>query len=186
MSMTAVPISMRLVRAPIAASSGNGDANCRAKWCTRKYAPSAPSSSAATARSIDCSSASAPERTCDCGEGVQWPKERKPMFFMSGSTPHRSASFPRHGTTLLRMKEWLFARLVRPGGSTQNDADNGGLAQDARPYVASNGLRQIGAQACQGVGDQIVNAKTVLPWLLATLGAPGIFLALLVPVRESG
>jgi hypothetical protein len=34
--MTAVPISMRLVRAPIAAKSGNGDASCCAKWWTRK------------------------------------------------------------------------------------------------------------------------------------------------------
>src|SRR5437868_6433766 len=35
MSMTAVPISIRFVRAPTAASSGNGDASCRAKWRTR-------------------------------------------------------------------------------------------------------------------------------------------------------
>jgi len=27
-------------------------------------------------------SASAAERVCDCGDGVQWPKERKPMCFM--------------------------------------------------------------------------------------------------------
>ena len=37
---------------------------------------------AATARSIDCNSASDADRVCDCGEGVQWPKERKPIFFM--------------------------------------------------------------------------------------------------------
>ena len=71
MSITPVPISIRLVLAPMAASSGNGEASCRAKWCTRKYAPSAPSSSAATARSMDWSRASAAERVCDCGEGVQ-------------------------------------------------------------------------------------------------------------------
>jgi hypothetical protein len=41
--------------------------------------PSAPRSSAATASSIDCSSASDADRVCDCGEGVQWPKKRKPM-----------------------------------------------------------------------------------------------------------
>ena len=40
-----------------------GDPSCRARWCTRKYAASAPSSSAATASSIDCVSASAPVRT---------------------------------------------------------------------------------------------------------------------------
>ena len=81
MSITPVPISMRLVRAPTAASSGNGEASWRAKWCTRKYAPSAPSSSAATARSTDWSSASEAVRTWECGDGVQWPKFRKPMFF---------------------------------------------------------------------------------------------------------
>ena len=71
MSITAVPISIRLVRAPTAASSGNGEASWRAKWCTRKYAPSAPTSSAATASSMDCSRASEAVRTSECGDGVQ-------------------------------------------------------------------------------------------------------------------
>src|ERR1700677_2289994 len=31
---------------------------------------------------MDGRSASAAERVCDCGEGVQWPNERKPIFFM--------------------------------------------------------------------------------------------------------
>jgi hypothetical protein len=31
---------------------------------------------------MDCSSASPAERVCDCGEGVQCPNERKPIFFM--------------------------------------------------------------------------------------------------------
>ena len=35
MSITAVPSSIVEVRAAIADSSGNGDASCRAKWCTR-------------------------------------------------------------------------------------------------------------------------------------------------------
>jgi hypothetical protein len=35
MSITPVPISMRRVRAPIAASSGKGEDSWRAKWCTR-------------------------------------------------------------------------------------------------------------------------------------------------------
>lgn len=74
----------------------------------------------------------------------------------------------------------LYRRLVRSDGSAS------GIEEAARPHVAGNGLRQIGAQALQGMGDQVVNAKTVLPWLLTTLGAPGAMLALLVPVRESG
>ena len=73
---------MVLVLAPTAASSGKGDASWLAKWWTRKYAPSAPSSSAATARSMDCSRASEAERACDCGDGVQWPNDKNPMRFM--------------------------------------------------------------------------------------------------------
>jgi len=49
---------------------------------------------------------------------------------------------------------------------------------NARRFIWSNGL--------QGIGDQIVAAKTVLPWLLSAAGAPGFFIALLVPIRESG
>lgn len=52
--------------------------------------------------------------------------------------------------------------------------------------VASGGLRLIGANALQSAGDQVVNAKTVLPWLFAVLGAPAALMALLVPIRESG
>jgi len=52
--------------------------------------------------------------------------------------------------------------------------------------LPSNGLRQILAMALQKMGDVVVDAKTVLAWLVTYLGAPGIVLALLVPVRESG
>lgn len=77
---------------------------------------------------------------------------------------------------------WLFGRLVHPVG----DPEDGGISEAAQPHVARNGLRQVGAQALQGIGDQVVNAKTVLPWLLGAVAAPGVLLALLVPVRESG
>ena len=52
--------------------------------------------------------------------------------------------------------------------------------------VAANGLRQVAASSLQSIGDQVMNAKTVLPWLLAALGVPAAFTGLLVPVRESG
>jgi hypothetical protein len=51
---------------------------------------------------------------------------------------------------------------------------------------ARNTRRIIGALTLQHVGDAVVDAKTVLPWLLATLGAPAALSGLLVPVRESG
>lgn len=36
------------------------------------------------------------------------------------------------------------------------------------------------------VADELSSAKLVLPWLLGALGAPAVFVGLLVPVRESG
>lgn len=75
----------------------------------------------------------------------------------------------------------IYHLLVRGG-----DARVEGLSEEARPHVAANGLRQMAAQALQSIGDQVVNAKTVLPWLLSALGAPGAFVAFLVPIRESG
>jgi hypothetical protein len=48
----------------------------------REDAPSARNAQAATVRSMDCRSASAADHVCDCGAGVQYPNERKPIFFM--------------------------------------------------------------------------------------------------------
>src|SRR5690606_11137473 len=45
--------------------------------------------------------------------------------------------------------------------------------------------RQIGAESLQACGDHIISARTVLPWLLTSVGAPAFLLGLLVPVRES-
>lgn len=49
-----------------------------------------------------------------------------------------------------------------------------------------NANRFIWANGLQGIGDQIVAAKTLLPWLFTTAGVPAFFTGLLVPVRESG
>src|SRR6478609_2848566 len=97
MSMTPVPISIRLVLAPTAASSGNGDANWRAKWWTLKYAPSAPSSSAATASSMDWASTSAADLACEPSASDQCPNERNPIFFTYPPTRSAPRLFPSHG-----------------------------------------------------------------------------------------
>lgn len=54
------------------------------------------------------------------------------------------------------------------------------------PHEKHNGRRIIWSNGLQNIGDQIVAAKTVLPWLLQAGGAPGFLIALLVPVREAG
>ncbi|WP_010148686.1 hypothetical protein [Serinicoccus profundi] len=73
----------------------------------------------------------------------------------------------------------LYHRLVR--ADAQAEQDWGGPDR-----VASGGLRLIVSGALQGAGDQVVNAKTVLPWLLTATGAPAALAGLLVPLRESG
>ncbi|WP_448852147.1 MFS transporter [Corynebacterium sp. 335C] len=46
--------------------------------------------------------------------------------------------------------------------------------------------RIAAANGLQNAGDQMVNAKTVLPWLFHQLGVPGLLIGLIVPIRESG
>lgn len=72
-----------------------------------------------------------------------------------------------------------YHRLVKPDSAAE--AELGGVER-----VAPNGLRQLAAGALQSAGDQVVNAKTVLPWLLQAVGAPVALVGLLVPIRESG
>lgn len=72
-----------------------------------------------------------------------------------------------------------YRRLVEE--DAEGEAGHGGPEQ-----VAANGLRLVVAGALQSAGDQVLNAKTVLPWLLYGLGAPAALVGLLVPIRESG
>ncbi len=130
MSMTAVPISIRLVRAPIAASSGNGDPSCLAKWCTRKYAPSAPSSSAVTARSIDWSNASDADRVREPGDGDQCPNDRKPIFFTSALTRSGRAAFLPGEAPAARC-------LMTPARPVRGMDLPGALSQLARTWIAA-------------------------------------------------
>lgn len=51
--------------------------------------------------------------------------------------------------------------------------------------VRRNASRIIGVLTLQRIGDSVVDAKTVLPWLFTALGAPAGLIGLLVPVRES-
>jgi hypothetical protein len=44
---------------------------------------------------MDCNSASDADRVCDCGEGVQWPNDRKPIFFILFSKFRAKAATPR-------------------------------------------------------------------------------------------
>lgn len=60
------------------------------------------------------------------------------------------------------------------------------IDEDACRVVPGNFLLQVATQFLTKLGDAIANPKTVLAWMLSALGAPGVFTAFLVPVRESG
>lgn len=66
------------------------------------------------------------------------------------------------------------------------DDEAAGVDPAIRRAIPANTRRLVAAQGLQSAGDQVVDAKTVLPWLLHALGAPGFMLGLLVPIRESG
>jgi predicted MFS family arabinose efflux permease len=78
--------------------------------------------------------------------------------------------------------ERLYALLV----DDDEDHGRGQLDDDVAEAVPGNAGRQVLATTLQKSGDLIVDAKTVLSWLLAALGAPASLTGLLVPIRESG
>jgi hypothetical protein len=77
--------------------------------------------------------------------------------------------------------ERLYALLV-----DDDEALTGDLPAPVAEAIPANALKQILALALQKAGDLTIDAKTVLSWLLAAVGAPAVILGLLVPVRESG
>ncbi|AKS42043.1 MFS transporter [Wenzhouxiangella marina] len=52
--------------------------------------------------------------------------------------------------------------------------------------VPGNFFLQVLTQFFTKLGDAIANPKTILAWMLSALGAPSVFAAFLVPIRESG
>lgn len=52
--------------------------------------------------------------------------------------------------------------------------------------MSANARWLIASKAATGLGDLLCNAKTTLPWLMLSAGAPTGWVGLLVPVRESG
>jgi hypothetical protein len=59
------------------------------------------------------------------------------------------------------------------------------IPEEACNDQPENFFLQLGANVCTKIGDELASAKLVLPWLLSAAGAPGYFIGLLVPIRES-
>lgn len=68
----------------------------------------------------------------------------------------------------------------------EEDHGYGDLDVEVVDAVPGNAAKQVTAMTLQKSGDLVVDAKTVLAWLFAALGAPAGLTGLLVPIRESG
>jgi hypothetical protein len=84
------------------------------------------------------------------------------------------------------MARTLVDRLHAALVDADEDHGRGELPDRVAAEVPGNTVKQVGAMALQKAGDLVVDPKTVLAWLLATVGAPAAAAAMLVPVRESG
>nr|WHW29803.1 putative MFS transporter [uncultured bacterium] len=60
------------------------------------------------------------------------------------------------------------------------------IPESACAVVPGNFFIILAANFLTKLGDALVDAKTVLPWLLGVMAAPAVFTGLLVPLRESG
>ncbi len=60
------------------------------------------------------------------------------------------------------------------------------LPVEVAANVPGNAAKQVLAMALQKAGDLIVDPRTVLAWVVTSVGAPAAVLGLLVPVREAG
>ncbi len=60
------------------------------------------------------------------------------------------------------------------------------LPVEVAEEIPANALKQIVAMGLQKAGDLVVDPRTVLSWVITSVGAPAAIVGLLVPVRESG
>jgi len=85
-------------------------------------------------------------------------------------------------TTAPRWVESLYERLAEDDeGRVCKD-----ISDDACREAPGNFLRTLLANALTQIGDRAASAKTTLPWLLTSAGAPAWSISFLVPIRESG
>ena len=57
---------------------------------------------------------------------------------------------------------------------------------EKNPGEPANGLVHVVSLSLTKIADGLIDPKLVLAWLLNSLGAPGVFIGALVPVREAG
>lgn len=68
----------------------------------------------------------------------------------------------------------------------EEDHGCGELPDSACRVVPGNAAKLVAGFTLQKLGDRLADPKTVLAWMLTSLGTPGFAVAMLVPIRESG
>lgn len=80
------------------------------------------------------------------------------------------------------LTERLYDRLSADADQEWDD----GVPDETRQAAPANAARLVGSLTLLKAGDRIIDPKTTLTWLLASVGSPAWMVALLVPIRESG
>lgn len=60
------------------------------------------------------------------------------------------------------------------------------ISEEACRETPGNFMRTLAANTLSNVSDKLASAKTTLPWIMTSVGAPAWSLSLLVPIREAG
>ena len=87
---------------------------------------------------------------------------------------------PKTTARMASFEKTLFRALVDDTSGT------GGLTQAQARHEPGNFLRHAASLSMSKIADGLIDPKLVLAWLLAHLGAPSLFVGLLVPIREAG
>jgi hypothetical protein len=98
------------------------------------------------------------------------------------TTTSSAGSTPRDSSRYNQVVDRLYGFLVE-----EEDARVcKDIPEEACTDVPRNFFKLGVAQTLTKLADELTSAKTVLPWLLTSLGAPSFWIGLLVPIRESG
>lgn len=83
--------------------------------------------------------------------------------------------------TVGKLDQWIYLKATdaRPEELQSPDGEE-------QPNAPANFLRLLIARTGSKISDRLANPKTTLAWLLQSIGAPPIFIGLVVPIRESG
>ena len=106
------------------------------------------------------------ERVCDCGEGVQWPNERKPIFFM-GCVVGMDVRMRVYPVNRTGFSPPLRPRPSRPAAWARNARDSGSpRAWRARASsgVSSNSFAAIAALRSTTCGEGSFGGGIMLAW----------------------